>query len=1124
MKILRIHITNIASLTDADIDFEHGPLAMDPIFLITGPTGVGKSTILNSICLALYNNCPPLEDTKRADHDSDNLSLSSPLILIRKGAGRAEIRLEFIANDGRRYVALWSQRKIKTRTKKDGSEPEVKYESTRTLIDVEAGIHSPLTNNLSETLTGLTYEQFTRTTLLAQGEFSRFLKASGAEKAQVLEKITGTDIYSDIGRRIAEEYKEISSRLKLKKDLLEGLQILSDEKLGDLRDSLSALAKEATEADERQKRLLEQIAWLKQRGELSALLRTHREEVAQGEAHEQTEAYREKVALVEQFDATVRARDLIREGAQAQKRLDQCSADCLKYKTDRLPSLFGAFEALEEKIETSLRLRAELEAKVKGEEALAEAFVSADVVCNIAATVSRALSDIADKETEIHALKTNAESLAKSDTAAAEALDQAQDQADRAQKVVDDYNHRKGKIDIRTLTNALNALKDRLRHITDAERAVRDLNDVREATVALEKECEQIKALVEEARAQKARLEAERPSLEKYYNNCNKLYNTLTSIGELISRERSVLAETGTQRCPLCGTDHVTFRSEAAINAQTEENRTERDKAKAELDRCDSEINVAAAAFTTNSSILQSRQEAAEKKRRQWQERQEAFQRDFADVDLHDAAALAITKSTLQADIDRAGVALAEADELIKKADEAQTLFNAATSALSSARTARERASKAMSDNDSNIRVLTSAVETLRNQIAGHVAKANEILPAELATDEKGLTAVAEVFEERANAYFAAKQQLDDLVPLLRSLDDSQKAVEQMLRPFEAEREALGVNKSQLSPALQSEVSTFIAEYRSKKAFEDAAREALETIEEKISAYLQENPQFSRQALILLNEKAQIIADYRQNIKVHTDSLLRARGAVASMENQLAKHDASKPEMPEDATLETLQAGADAEKAKIDTAKSESAKIQAQIDADDKVRADSEAMIVEIKEIETLSERWKRLNELLGTNNPRFRNIAQNYVLRTLLAKANHYLRHFSTRYTLTAHLGSLTISVVDNEWPGSPRAATSLSGGESFVVSLALALALASISKDKINVDTLFIDEGFGSLDSSSLSMIIDALDTLYRIGGRRIGIISHIEALKERIPTQLRLRMLGGNAASLSVVSSEE
>lgn len=148
--------------------------------------------------------------------------------------------------------------------------------------------------------------------------------------------------------------------------------------------------------------------------------------------------------------------------------------------------------------------------------------------------------------------------------------------------------------------------------------------------------------------------------------------------------------------------------------------------------------------------------------------------------------------------------------------------------------------------------------------------------------------------------------------------------------------------------------------------------------------------------------------------------------------------------------------------------------------------------------------------------------MAQSYVLRTLLAKANRYLASFSKRYTLTARPGTLTVSVIDSELPSSPRAASSLSGGETFIVSLALALALASISKEKINVDTLFIDEGFGSLDSESLSMIIDALDTLYAIGGRRIGIISHMDVLKERIPTQIRLRKLGGNTSALDVVTS--
>ncbi len=124
-----------------------------------------------------------------------------------------------------------------------------------------------------------------------------------------------------------------------------------------------------------------------------------------------------------------------------------------------------------------------------------------------------------------------------------------------------------------------------------------------------------------------------------------------------------------------------------------------------------------------------------------------------------------------------------------------------------------------------------------------------------------------------------------------------------------------------------------------------------------------------------------------------------------------------------------------------------------------------------------------------------------------------------TSRYQLDCDDGSLTINVIDRNHGDSVRNVGLLSGGESFVVSLALALGLSAISKEKIHVDTLFIDEGFGTLDKDVLDTVITTLDRLHAIGGRRIGIISHVQDLKDRIPTQIRLLRSGPSSSRVSV-----
>ena len=161
-------------------------------------------------------------------------------------------------------------------------------------------------------------------------------------------------------------------------------------------------------------------------------------------------------------------------------------------------------------------------------------------------------------------------------------------------------------------------------------------------------------------------------------------------------------------------------------------------------------------------------------------------------------------------------------------------------------------------------------------------------------------------------------------------------------------------------------------------------------------------------------------------------------------------------------------------------------------------------------------EKWSRLNQLLGdaTGN-KFRRIAQSYVLASLIHSANGYMRTLSDRYILKVVPGTFVISLEDAYQGYVSRAASTLSGGESFLVSLSLALALSDIGT-QLSVDTLFIDEGFGTLSGEPLQHAINTLRSLHSKSGRHVGIISHVEELKERIPVQIRVNQEGNNSSS--------
>ncbi len=190
---------------------------------------------------------------------------------------------------------------------------------------------------------------------------------------------------------------------------------------------------------------------------------------------------------------------------------------------------------------------------------------------------------------------------------------------------------------------------------------------------------------------------------------------------------------------------------------------------------------------------------------------------------------------------------------------------------------------------------------------------------------------------------------------------------------------------------------------------------------------------------------------------------------------------------------------------------------------DDARRTQAQAMLDEIERQQAQEQRWGKLAELIGSSDgKKFRNYAQQFTLDVLLGYANAHLGQLARRYRLerVTHAGapSLALMVRDQDMGGEVRSVNSLSGGESFLVSLALALGLASLSSNRVRVESLFIDEGFGSLDTETLGVAMDALDALQSLG-RKVGVISHVQEMTERIATKVLVRPAGGGSSAVVV-----
>ena len=181
----------------------------------------------------------------------------------------------------------------------------------------------------------------------------------------------------------------------------------------------------------------------------------------------------------------------------------------------------------------------------------------------------------------------------------------------------------------------------------------------------------------------------------------------------------------------------------------------------------------------------------------------------------------------------------------------------------------------------------------------------------------------------------------------------------------------------------------------------------------------------------------------------------------------------------------------------------------------DDAKAQIGPLLVEVQEKALQKKEWQEIADAIGGDGNTLRKIAQCYTLRFLIAHANVEIRRFNSRYELQQVKNSLGIRVIDHDRADDVRDTTSLSGGETFIVSLGLALGLSALSSRNISFENLFIDEGFGSLDHDTLETVINSLAMLQSSQGKKVGVISHTDTMS-RITTQIRVIRNGTSGSS--------
>ena len=333
MKLQQLTIHNIASIEDATIHFDAQPLADSEVFLITGKTGAGKSTILDAICLALFANTPRLMGTRMEGNTKDeerNITVKDPRQLMRRNTGEAYVKLTFIGSNQIAYEATWAV--ARARNKATGNlkakDWTLKNLHTGVTLDKDVEVRAEI-----KAAIGLDFSQFCRTTMLAQGEFTRFLNSKDDEKAEILEKITGVNIYTKIGVKIYELKGQKEQEWTAAQRLVENTHTLSSEEIAQKEAEMTALEAQYQEAKQQFETEKRKCDWLKTEAELATKVQKATEACEQAAAATRSEGFRQAEELVSSWQATIDARNWLQTRNNASRDIEQRKKEYAQLQT-----------------------------------------------------------------------------------------------------------------------------------------------------------------------------------------------------------------------------------------------------------------------------------------------------------------------------------------------------------------------------------------------------------------------------------------------------------------------------------------------------------------------------------------------------------------------------------------------------------------------------------------------------------------------------------------------------------------------------------------------------------------------------------------------------------------------
>jgi len=1043
MRIKELHIRNIASIEKADIDFENDlneayTDSPAPVFLITGDTGAGKSVILDAISMALYKTTPRLSGVSNALHNEftnssgESIRVASIQQYTRLGiapSAPSYSEVVFEGNDGKTYTAKLALGIYKGKKNAEGKYP-LKYNRPEWSLTVEGHTYSKdsdINAHIQEAV-GLSFEQFSRMAMLAQGQFASFLTGDKKERESILEKLTNTEQFTAYGTAISNLFKKAKESVETCSKIYETERqhTLPEEEVTRLQQEKLEKGKQKEQLDESIKSLAKQLAQLNLIETSHKTIQEAQQQLADPHGLRATFATLaadlvEKEQQLDALNKSIEANTQWLEARKAQDELYSKSGEYLlhldqyKEKNEEIRQLSEKKKAAEDQVET-----------------LKTALTVADT------QAKQAKQAVDDKQKEIDSKTQEREALKPAEiNRKLDALRNEKAQLEQLQTDIQQYNTKYK--DHKALLAEIDADNNQL---TELQEALKQ----KENTFATSKEA---------------------------YERSNSQFVTMSSsIEETMVALRQRLIDEHAATCPLCGQgithELLTTDDFQRIIAPLEE---EKKRCKKAMDEAEKDYKQAHTACDSLKGTIETKNKQANKQK---EDNKKEHQR--------------IVNIANQLQLDPANQLPQHIEERLEK-------NKAETETLTQASQKAEELQKAINRlNGEKDTLVTTQHKT---------DKANEKAKSDVENNQKTISDCGKDIETAETNKAALREKLSAaLQPVYPDWIHDIEATKTQLEQAATEYTKIKNRRDELSTKAQK-----------GKIWLDGIRSTQKSILEKM-------PDWNTKHSFTAHKPEDIAKGWNDLLNNITRQRTTIDNAQKTIQEALDALKVEKEEdLPEKAALEAQQKELELAK---ETLVERLGSIQSQLD--DNTRNQTQAAQAQ-KSLEKAQEnlrKWEILNAYFGGT--RFRTLVQTYVLRPLLNNANLYLKQITPRYLLTCSEENeqLSILVLDNDNKRQVRSATLLSGGERFMVSLALSLALSSLNRPDMNVNILFIDEGFGTLDEKSLDSVMETLGKLQEIAGlkeRRVGIISHRTELEERLPVQIKVEKRGEGRSQVTI-----